>query len=57
MLASRIPEISRIVAFQNILIHGYATVDHRTVWALTRFELLSLRAVVEDLLTELGETP
>jgi uncharacterized protein with HEPN domain len=57
MLASRIPEISRIVALRNILIHGYATVDHRRVWALTRFELLSLRAVVEDLLTELGETP
>lgn len=26
-IASRIPELRRIVAFRNILIHGYATVD------------------------------
>jgi uncharacterized protein with HEPN domain len=30
--ASRISEYRRIVAFRNILIHGYAEIDHRIVW-------------------------
>ncbi len=31
-LASRISEYRRIIAFRNILIHGYADIDHRIVW-------------------------
>jgi uncharacterized protein with HEPN domain len=27
-IADRIPELRRIVAFRNLLIHGYAAVDH-----------------------------
>ena len=54
-LAKRIPELARIVGFRNLLIHGYSTIDHQRVWALTRQELLSLREVVEALLMELGE--
>lgn len=35
-LAMLIPDLGRIVAFRNILIHGYATVDDALVWqALT----------------------
>ena len=30
-LAAAIPDLPRIVAFRNILIHGYATVDDRLV--------------------------
>lgn len=30
--ASRISEHRRIIAFRNILIHGYAEIDHRIVW-------------------------
>lgn len=29
--AAMIPEISRIVGFRNVLVHGYATVDNRIV--------------------------
>ena len=31
-LVSRISEHRRIIAFRNILIHGYAHVDDRVVW-------------------------
>jgi uncharacterized protein with HEPN domain len=31
-LASSIPDLRRIVAFRNVLIHGYATIDDALVW-------------------------
>jgi uncharacterized protein with HEPN domain len=34
--AARIGEHRRIVAFRNILVHGYADVDDRLVWTLSR---------------------
>lgn len=33
--AGKIPELSRIVAFRNVLIHGYASVDNRLVWGVS----------------------
>ncbi|WP_410577677.1 HepT-like ribonuclease domain-containing protein [Amycolatopsis sp. lyj-108] len=30
-LAAQVPDLGRIVAFRNILIHGYATVDDALV--------------------------
>ncbi len=38
-LAAAIPELPRIVAFRNILIHGYATVDDRLVWGVVERDL------------------
>lgn len=31
-LAEQVPDIARIVAFRNLLIHGYASIDDRLVW-------------------------
>jgi uncharacterized protein with HEPN domain len=48
--AAGIPELARIVAFRNILIHGYASVDDRLVWGVVEGKLPSLRSVLDDLL-------
>ncbi len=53
-LASRIPDLPAIVAFRNLLIHGYAIVDHRRVWGTLNESLPSLRITVTALLEELG---
>lgn len=33
LLAGRIPDIDHIVAFRHRLVHAYATIDDRRVWA------------------------
>ena len=52
-LAARIPDLAKIVAFRNQLIHGYATVNTRTVWHIARESLPQLTANVQALLDEL----
>jgi len=53
-LAGRIPDLPRIVAFRNLLIHGYAAVDVGTVWNTVQRSLPGLMAKVQELLDELG---
>ncbi len=50
-LAARISEYRRIIAFRNILIHGYADVDDRLVWDIVKAKLPKLQAEVDALLT------
>lgn len=50
--AASIPDLSRIVAFRNILIHGYATVDDRLVWGIVEGKLLGLREAIRRLLED-----
>ena len=50
--ADRIGETPRIVAFRNILAHGYDTIDHEIVWHLIRQDLPELLQTVESLLEE-----
>lgn len=47
----------RIVAFRNILIHGYADVDNRLVWDVAEAKLHILRCDVEALMQEAGIGP
>jgi uncharacterized protein with HEPN domain len=51
-LAAAIPELPRIVAFRNILIHGYATVDDALVWQVLQEKLPDLEQVVRRMLAE-----
>lgn len=53
-LAERIPERRAIIAFRNLLIHGYAVVDPARVWQITRDSLPDLQATVRRLLDECG---
>ena len=54
-LAVRIPDLPKIVAFRNQLIHGYATVNVSTVWNVVQNSLPPLLACIQALLQELGE--
>ena len=51
-LALRISEHRRIIAFRNILIHGYVDVDDRLVWDIIETRLPALRREVAALLDE-----
>lgn len=53
-MAARIPDLAEIAAFRNLLIHGYAAVDHPRVWRIVQESLPGLRAVVAALLDERG---
>jgi uncharacterized protein with HEPN domain len=50
--ASRISEHRRIIAFRNILIHGYAQIDERLVWGVLDAKLPTLAREVSNLLGE-----
>ncbi len=54
MLAQRIPNMREIIAFRNLLIHGYAVVEHDRVWRIAEVSLPGLRATVAALLDEFG---
>jgi uncharacterized protein with HEPN domain len=50
--ASRISEYRRIIAFRNILIHGYAQIDERLVWDVLEARLPPLAQEVNSPLGE-----
>jgi uncharacterized protein with HEPN domain len=56
-LAARVPDLPRAVAFRNLLIHGYAVVNNKTVWRITQEDLPALRDAVTSLLAELENGP
>ena len=48
--ASRLSEHERIIAFRNVLIHGYDLVDDDLVWNTIHTKLPTLLSEVEELL-------
>jgi uncharacterized protein with HEPN domain len=52
-LAAQIPERGSIVAFRNLLIHGYAVVVDEIVWRVLEDDLPALRACAAELIEEL----
>jgi uncharacterized protein with HEPN domain len=49
-IAERIRDYRRIIAFRNVLIHGYADIDDRLVWGIIETRLPELRGDVNSLL-------
>ncbi len=48
-VAGKIPDRAKIIAFRNILVHGYASVDDKIVWGVIETSLAPLREAVRDL--------
>jgi len=51
--AERIPDLRQIISFRNLLIHGYALVQHDRVLRIAQTSLPTLIAKVAELLREL----
>jgi uncharacterized protein with HEPN domain len=49
-IADNVAELRRIIAFRNILAHGYAAIDYHTVWRLIEDKLPELRSNLTMLL-------
>ncbi len=49
-LVGRITHYRRIIAFRNVLIHGYADIDNRLVWGVIEANLSTLSQEVDSLL-------
>jgi len=49
-ISERIPDLPRIVAFRNVLIHAYASVDDGLVWSVATEKLEALLATLNELL-------
>ena len=49
-IADNVPELRRIIAFRNILVHGYSAVDYDTVWRLIEDKLPELQSNLTMLL-------
>lgn len=50
--ADRIPGLARIVAFRNVLVHGYAQIDDALVWEVASTRVADLSAVLAGLLDD-----
>lgn len=51
-MAARVPDLREIIAFRNVLIHGYAVIDRTRVWRVIQENLPQLRAALAELLGE-----
>lgn len=54
-LAGAVPDLPRIVAFRNILIHGYASVDDALVWQVLTEKRPQLEERLHQLLAGLDQ--
>ena len=51
-MAARIGDYQQVIAFRNILIHGYDLVDHAVVWSVIETQLPALVDDVSSLLRD-----
>jgi uncharacterized protein with HEPN domain len=53
-LGQSVSSLRQIIGFRNILVHGYAVVQHATVWGIIENDLPALRQEVDALLGAAG---
>jgi uncharacterized protein with HEPN domain len=51
-LAAKVPDLAQIIAFRNILVHGYHAIDKTLVWRVIEADLPRLRNLMDWLLRE-----
>ncbi|MBV8119765.1 MAG: DUF86 domain-containing protein [Alphaproteobacteria bacterium] len=56
-IAGGVAELPRIIAFRNILVHGYAAIDYDTVWRLIVDKLPELQTNLTMLLRAADPAP
>jgi uncharacterized protein with HEPN domain len=56
-LVAQIPDGDLVVAFRNVLAHGYATLDHRRVYDIAAVRTGELLKALETLLAQFPEPP
>jgi uncharacterized protein with HEPN domain len=56
VLFGKIPDGDLVVAFRNVLAHGYATLDHRRVYEIASSRAGELLKTLETLLSQMPET-
>lgn len=49
-IAGSIPRLGQIIAFRNILVHGYASIDYANVWRVIQKDVPDLMATLSALL-------
>jgi uncharacterized protein with HEPN domain len=54
-LFARIPQGHKVVAFRNVLAHGYASLDHDEVYRVAINDAPALLQALEELLKEIPE--
>jgi len=55
-VAASIPDAARIIAFRNLLIHGYDVVEHATVLKVAQESVPPLLTRVDELIRELSSS-
>ena len=55
VLFGKIPDGDLVVAFRNVLAHGYATLDHRRVYEIASIRAGALLKTLETLLSQMPE--
>ena len=56
-MAGNVAELRRVIAFRNILVHGYAAIDYDTVWRLIQDKLPELQTNLTMLLRSTDSAP
>ncbi len=53
-IAAKVPDLRQIIAFRNILVHGYAAIRLETVWRVVQERLPALQSTLATILAAEG---